>query len=204
MINYQTHLFKNETFKKAFKYLIENNKSWNNPYHNNKHILNVFESAITISLHYELNKYNTTNLGVAAIFHDINHSGGKLKDNENIAIAIKDLIKFNKQYDLDLDIDEISDLISYTEFPDRKRPSTISQKILMDADMLSIFTYKDWFNDVIFALSKEFNNDIVTQIDQQLKFHDNLVYFTDYGQAEQKINNNRIVSELRYLKTILQ
>jgi DNA topoisomerase-1 len=43
---------KNETFKKAFKYLIENNKSWNNPYHNNKHILNVFESAITISLHY--------------------------------------------------------------------------------------------------------------------------------------------------------
>lgn len=78
-------------FDIAKKYLLENNIS-NNPYHNNEHIINVFNNCIFLfdmyKDQYKLTIYDKLNLGMAALFHDFGHSGGKLTDKENIQIAL--------------------------------------------------------------------------------------------------------------------
>ena len=87
--------------EKAFTYLLENNTS-SHPYHNTRHCINVFNTAIDIADDLcELDDNDITSLGLACLFHDFNHSGGKLKDRENIEIALDEFNKFvelNVQY----------------------------------------------------------------------------------------------------------
>lgn len=199
MGDYLKYLYGNSVLKDAFKYVLENNKGLDNPYHNNQHLLNVFNNVMNMASYYELPKNDKLELGLAALFHDFNHSGGKLKDDENIEIAIKGLKDFSEAQN---DIDNIIDLISYTEFPHKEKPTTIQQQILVDSDLIGIFQLDDWFNGIIIALSKEYGNTIDKQIDDQIKFMESLELNTEYGKLLQENKSQKIISELRYLKTI--
>lgn len=79
------------------KYITENNDT-ENYYHNNKHMLDVFNNSMMLfdqyKKEYELKTLDKICLGLAALFHDYKHSGGKLKDDENIEIALDELKKY--------------------------------------------------------------------------------------------------------------
>lgn len=201
MADYLKYLYTNDVLKQAFKYVIENNKGWDNPYHNNQHTMDVFNNVMKLSYMYDLPKADRNILGVASLFHDFNHSGGKLKDDENIENAIKGLTKFGGEI---IDIDEVADLILYTQFPSVTKPKTLSQQIIVDSDMMSIFEMTDWFNKVVVALSKEFNNTISKQLDVQLGFVQNMVLYTEYGKKLQEENTTGMLTEIQYLKTIFK
>lgn len=199
MGDYLKFLYGNTVLKEAFKYVLENNKGYDNPYHNNQHLLGVFNNVMNMASYYDLTKVEKLEVGLAALFHDFNHSGGKLKDSENIELAIKGITDFSE---VQHDIDNIIDLISYTEFPHQKTPTTLQQQILVDSDLIGIFQIDDWFNNIIFALSLEYGNTINEQIDGQIKFMESLELNTEYGKLLQENKSQKIISELRYLKTI--
>ena len=83
--------------QRAFKYIIENSTSNNLPYHNINHLLTVLKYTDYIA-EGELVYYDQrTPLHLAALFHDVNHSGGKLKDCDNILLAITSFKEFAKK-----------------------------------------------------------------------------------------------------------
>jgi len=204
MDNYIKYLYGNDELKKTFKFILETNNSWNNAYHNNHHLLNVFNNVMKISIYYDLDKKERTILGIAALFHDYNHSGGKLKDDENIKISTDSMLKFIGDELPNIDTNEIVNLISITEFPHKREPKTINEEIMIDSDLNLIFQIDDWFNNIVVALSIEFGNDILTQIDLQIGFMNNIKFYTNYAQKIQGENTNSIISELKYLKTIFE
>jgi hypothetical protein len=67
-----------EILDKAYAYVMLNNKA-TNAYHNNEHILMVFRNSMMLfdmyRKEYELKSTDRNELGLAALFHDFNHSG---------------------------------------------------------------------------------------------------------------------------------
>jgi hypothetical protein len=84
-------------FYEAKTYILENNLV-ENDYHNNEHMINVFNNSMSLFNHYKdeykLPPYHKLLLGLAALFHDFDHSGGRLKDSENIELALVALKEF--------------------------------------------------------------------------------------------------------------
>ena len=68
--------------------LLKNNKGNHNPYHNSFHCLSVARACWEGSQAENLKEEDTRVLLIAAIYHDIHHSGGKSEDNVNIRNAI--------------------------------------------------------------------------------------------------------------------
>ena len=73
---------------KGIKFLNENNPSNNVPYHGIDHLFEVFKFSYSISQFVTNDEINKLELLMACLFHDYNHSCGKLKDSENISNAI--------------------------------------------------------------------------------------------------------------------
>lgn len=141
-----------------FNYYNRNAVSWKLPYHNKFHtycmVKNCYEAAIELGLPFQ----DTRILITAAIFHDFNHTGGKLTDAENISIAIKAYSRFLEEYNKNI-IDEylktcVVRLIQITEYPFKQEPEFIEEKIIRDADLMQMFE-PEWFDHVIIGLSKE-------------------------------------------------
>jgi HD superfamily phosphohydrolase YqeK len=199
--DYFFEYIKDELFEKCFNYIIDMNK---NPYHNNKHILFVFSFSIFLFDLYkkELNLSNKDRhlLGVAALFHDYNHSGGKLTDEENIELAIKGLKKFIKDNSIDINEDEIINIIKCTEFPHKDIKLSELQKIIRDADTVGGIM-DDWFNTIC-SLADEMKKSLYEWIPFQIKFLDNLKFNTLYCNELLKTNKDIIIKELLHLKTL--
>jgi hypothetical protein len=204
MSHYLKKIKRHTLLEKSFNYIIEKNKSTNLPYHNTRHLIKVFNSAIVIADKMGLNEIQIIELGIACLFHDINHSGGKLTDKENIAIAIDEFNSF--RYSI---IDEFNDLstiniinmILCTEFPKTKEPDTLQQRIIMDCDLLQCYDI-DWFIYAIKGLSMERGISISKALSDQINFINTVVFYTDYAQKLQKKNNKKYSKKLEYLKTI--
>ena len=84
-------------FKKSLRWVIENNKSNQKPYHNLDHLLSTFRSTQEMSKYYNLSEEYKKCLGVAALFHDVNHQGVVDDDIES------DWVNVNKALDSFLD-----------------------------------------------------------------------------------------------------
>ena len=196
---------KNEILSLALKYILENNKGSINPYHNNYHLLNVFRSSMKLSIHLE-NKI-ITEIGLAALFHDFNHSGGKLTDNENIKLAISGLSDFhidNSQLfiDKDIDVENSYVLIDITEFPHKREPETIQEQIIRDSDMLQCYD-KDWFLNVVMGfLYKEVGLTIKDSIKNQTNFVNNVKFYTEGALYIRSETQNQILRELDFYSKI--
>jgi len=189
-------------------YILENNLV-ENDYHNNEHMVNVFNNAMILFNHYkdecELTPYNKLCLGLAALFHDFNHSGGKLKDSENIELAlvslkefldtITEFTKFTNKSDL---YSQIENIIIATEFPHLDIDLDILQKIIRDADTMGGII--DGWKSVVANLASEYNKSLEEFIPTQIKFLDTVKFNTDYCNELLKNNKEKIIEELNKMK----
>lgn len=196
---------------KAFKYIIDFSKSNYLPYHNLNHLLTVLKYSDMIA-HGELVYFDQrTSLHLAALFHDVNHSGGKLKDSENIDNAVKSFMEFANMY-MDLydkdDVriyDEVIDLIKVTEYPYVKANSTLTklEKIIRDADLMQAFEY-NWINQTTLGLSSENNVPIKEFIPKQRLFLESVSFFTDTALIIKNERWANTMNQFRILEVSLE
>lgn len=205
MISFTDYLKKYELFSLSFKYIISENRGAYNPYHSTFHLLDVFQKCMEMSTDYNLYEKDILELGVAALFHDFNHSGGKLKDYENIELAIRG---FNDFYDKNIDKfkslekGNIEELIKVTEYPHIREPNNIKEMILIDSDMIQCYN-KNWFLNVITGfLMKEIGLSIEDAINNQIRYIQGVHYYTEYANSIHTQEKNKMLNNLNYFKNI--
>jgi hypothetical protein len=188
-------------FYEAKTYILENNLV-ENDYHNNEHMINVFNNSMVLFNHYKdeykLPPYHKLVLGLAALFHDFNHSGGKLKDSENIELALVALKEFLVTINKSDLYDDIKNIIIATEFPHLDIDLDILQKIIRDADTMGGII--EGWKSVVTNLASEYNKTLVEFIPSQIKFLDTVKFNTDYCNGLLKNNKEKIVEELNEMK----
>ncbi len=121
----------------AFLYL--QNSSARVPYHNNDHILTVTKWCGRLAgLHNRVLESEKA-LILAAMFHDVNHSGGIKPDSDNVANAIEALTAFSSIHTRVV-TPEVRDLaiqcVQCTQYPFVMEPTLEIQKLIRDADLL--------------------------------------------------------------------
>src|SRR5690606_25289615 len=135
--------------KAIFEAYMSEDKAKSPRYHNLRHMLGHLNLAIKIYLTDEPTPHlsDLTALTIACMFHDYGHSGGKLSDKENIAIAVERAIKFidemeevNPSVLNGVDIiqlkEEVTDLIETTEYPYTVAPTTTLDMIMRDTNLI--------------------------------------------------------------------
>lgn len=196
----------NPILQKAFRFIIENNKSNNAPYHNINHLLTVLKFVDYIANGEEVYYDQRLPLHLAALFHDVNHSGGKLKDSENIENAITAFMVFaGKNLGDHGLVHEVIKLISVTEFPYVKPNSNINKfdMIIRDADMMQQFEY-NWISQTTLGLAEESNVGIKEFIKKQRHFLESIIFLTNTAKEFKKDNWKRIMNEFRILEVALE
>ncbi len=203
----------NTIYTKAFKWITDNSTSNTLPYHNINHLLSVFSSCYDASEHYRLvdvdGKSSEIELCLAALFHDVNHSGGKLSDNENIKTAIESFENFYETLDEEEKSEFVKrvviDTIHATEYPHNENGElSLHQRIIRDADMTSAFD-GDWVQSVIFGLKEELGEESISKrIDNQINFILTLETCTEWGQSKLEGCKGRIINELANLKSMMK
>lgn len=160
-----------------------------NPYHNYAHCLRVGFTAFHIALSEFQNELNLPNdlrlLLLAGLFHDANHTGGKLYkygtqfDSVNIERAFAALDAVNAELCLmpDDDVARVKQLISATEFPS-PAPKNFLALCLRDADLLSMM-WPD--RDFILATLCQEQQTLIG-FDENLDFLQNIGYSTKSGR----------------------
>jgi hypothetical protein len=206
MTNFITYLQDNVLLARAFKYIIDYNKGAYNPYHSTFHLLDVFTTSMEIANTYDtLTEKDRLEIGLAALFHDFNHSGGKYKrDADNITLAIIGLTEFFSWNDMlvkDMGVDEfvVEELINITEFPHQREPETIKQKIIRDSDMIQCYN-KNWFLNVITGFQqREIGLTIQEGIQNQIKYLKNIQYYTDHAKYIHNKEKDKMLENLYYI-----
>lgn len=170
----------------------ESNSGGFNPYHNNKHMIEVARLADRL---YKAESYVPTVpvagdvqraiLLTAAMLHDLNHTGGAHKDNLNIHFAIDGIRAYLHEYPKEF-VEAVVDLVKLTEYPFVKEPVTIIDKCMRDADIL--YAVMSGEPKIIMEdLRQEmecFHNKPISyeeMLEGQLKFNESVVTYTVLG-----------------------
>lgn len=198
-----------DIINKAILFLIKNNESNHLPYHGIDHVFMVYEKC-----KYSVNRaeYRHTvkhinELLIAALFHDYNHSGGKLKDSENIKNAIIGCKAFVDELNSTSDeatvsMEIVTDIIKATEYPNNMTQLTVEQQIIQDADMGYLFE-----NIAIVKLYSGLRDEFGTTLDEflqnQLKFLNSVKFHSrtlqhawDYTYRQIRIDELQTLIEL--------
>ena len=72
---------KHPELQKGFSWIMKNSTSNDLPYHNFNHLLTVVRYTYGACRFYELTEKEEKEMLMAALFHDVNHSGGKETDD---------------------------------------------------------------------------------------------------------------------------
>ena len=138
------------------------------PYHNWFHTCCMICNCIEGAQFYNLSFRECHLIGVSALFHDFNHSGGRTSDAENITRAIEGFRSFNNHH-ATLDGYQIEHTIQVTQYPFVHEPKTLEQMIIRDADLMQILE-PEWFEHVIIGLQNEFRHGgKIYSLDEMLK-----------------------------------
>jgi hypothetical protein len=210
MTSFVKYLENNELLANAFKFIIENNKGAYNPYHSTFHLLDVFTTSMEIAKvsYPTLSETDKIELGIAALFHDFDHSGGEFKDDiDNIELALLGLVKFMinnsdtaKKYNINTI--NIMELIQITEFPHKKEVILPTQMILRDADTIQCYN-KNWFLNVITGFQqRELGLSISKGIENQIKFIENVKYCTSHAKYIHSREQEEMLKNLYFLASI--
>lgn len=187
-------------FNNVKKYISENNNT-NNHYHNNKHLIDVFNNSMLLFNKHpnenELTNLDKLCLGLAALFHDYGHSGGKSKDSENIEIALVELKKYLNAINKQILFKNIKEIINATEFPHKEMNLNILQQIIRDADTMGGIM-NNWIS-IVKSLAKEYDKTLNEFIPAQIKFIENVKFNTVYCNDLLKNNKTEILEKLKEL-----
>lgn len=158
-----------------------------NPYHNSEHMLNVARRAMMLC-EMEGGYTRKPELLIAALCHDVGHSGGKTDDHTNIEVAawffntkvVPWLIVQNM--DRNIHFSDIEAAIRDTEYPFVRVPDTTISAYLRDADALESYDI-DGPKRILTDLRAELINagkpmTMAAMLDAQRPFVENIVYFT--------------------------
>jgi len=185
-------------FDKIKKHLQVNNVT-DNAYHNNEHILNVFNHCMFLfdiyKDQYNLTIYDKLVLGVAALFHDFGHSGGKLSDDKNIEISLIELKKYLKNINKLYLYKDVEKIIVATEYPHKKIKLNMLQKIIMDADIIGNIL-PGWEKGVT-NLAKEYGKTVKEFIDIEISFLNNLVFNLEFCNNLLSENREDIIKKVQ-------
>lgn len=126
--------------------------------HTNSVILNCYEGA----LFQQLTPSETKVLLLAAMFHDYNHTGTSMRDDYNIMKAITGLCSvIVKKFPELLTADELKatgNLIRKTQYPYTPGKLTISEKIIRDADLMTLYEKPETMASLYRGLMNEINH----------------------------------------------
>lgn len=193
----------NDILSSAKAYVLKNNKS-ENAYHNNKHIVDVYDNAMMLfdecKKEFTLNEYGRLYLGLAALFHDFGHSGGKLSDSENIKIAVEALEDYLVEIGSPNLFQGAKDILEATEFPHKAIELSSLQKIIRDADTMGGIA--NGFEDVVKSLAKEYGKSLDEFVPMQIKFIENAKFNTEYCKNLLEKNKHRIIAELKEMSNV--
>ena len=179
---------KYEYLQKAFKYILLNSKSNNGPYHNLNHLLTVLKYCyLGASSEGIKDEKELRELLIAAIFHDVNHTIGKEKDDVNVQNSKDAIDKFVKQEEVDADTDYMNKLLDATQYPYviEGKDLDLKQGIIRDADLMQVFEY-NWIHQNIAGLSSELKMDFLDFVQPQRKFLESAAFNTDWGKKMHK------------------
>lgn len=197
----------NVLLQKAFKFIIEESKSNYLPYHNLNHLLTVLKYTDKIAHGEEIYYDKRLPLHLAALFHDVNHSGGKLKDSQNIENAVQAFDDFSYKYmnladnDHVVIVDKVFQLIRVTEFPYVQPNSSTDhfEKIIRDADMMQAFE-NNWINQTTLGLAAESNIPIKEFIPKQRNFLESINFLTKTGNKIKEERWSDVMNQFRILE----
>lgn len=188
--------------QKAFKYILLNSKSNQNPYHDLNHLMTVmkycYQGAIAEGVK---DDKEIRELLVAAIFHDANHSGGKKTDDLNIKDAKKIIKDFVESEEVDVDLENINEIIDATEYPYEidSKDLNISQKIIRDADLMQVYEY-NWVHQNISGLSQELNMEFIEFLKPQRKFLEGAEFNSEWGKQLKKDKWKVVMKKFKMLE----
>lgn len=154
----------------GFDYFGRYNKSASLPYHNINHAFRMMQLIIELlkdglySSGYGINKEK---LLLYAMFHDFEHSGGKLSDDVNVKFSIFHLEKFLLTQGDIVSIDTRT-AFEDTVFPYSGEPKTIEGKIMRECDCLQ-WVFDDFLSQTIFGLKTELNVPSVEEAAEKYK-----------------------------------
>lgn len=185
-----------------------------NPYHNNLHALCVFYNAMKIID--DINEKQTVIsweqarvLGIACLFHDCGHDGGKfnLCDEDNVKIAIKKAQEYLNEYDDSKSFDAVKILIEATEFPYKLEPFNILEEIIRDADLMMIFE-PNLIYQMVCGIWKEYiQKGNFCELDEVIEwcigFYSDVNYYTNYAKKMKEIKLSYSIEKLEKLINIL-
>jgi hypothetical protein len=179
---------KYEYLQKAFKYILINSKSNNGPYHNLNHLMTVLKYCYLGATSEGIkDEKELRELLIAAIFHDVNHTIGKEKDDVNVQNSKDAIKKFVKQEEIDADTNYMNKLLDATQYPYviEGKDLDLKQGIIRDADLMQVFEY-NWIHQNIAGLSSELKMDFLDFVQPQRKFLESAAFNTDWGKKMHK------------------
>lgn len=187
--------------QKAFKYILLNSKSNDNPYHDLNHLLTVMKYCHQGAVYEGVTGKSLKELLLVAIFHDVNHSGGKKSDEENIKEAKKVMKKFIESEDVDVNIDAMNEILDATQFPYviESKDLNIRQAIIRDADIMQIYQY-NWIQQNISGLAQELNMNFIDFLKPQKKFMDSAEFNTNWGRELKKEKWGNVNKQFKMLE----
>lgn len=191
------------------KTFLQNNPSKDLPYHNNEHILGVWDSTLFILENTEVadKDYLRLVLLFASLLHDYDHSGGTEDDSVNIERALIGLEQCVKECPLELPqglLHDASVAIRSTEYPYTCLPANITERILRDADVLYAMLHHKPIK-VLKGLRSEMEvrkGETITDEDlyvQQISFMESMEIHTEIGRLLVDQNKGRFLRELEKL-----
>ena len=177
--------------KPHYLYVRQKNPSNNLPYHNWYHTMCMVQNCFEAGTYHDLPTSSMRALCVSALFHDFNHSGGKLDDSRNIINALLAFKTFQSQSThYDNDLRHVQKIIEVTEYPYVREPFTIEQRIIRDADLMQVAYEDTWYDMIITGLKKEMSikqGRIITDNEMlagQIEFLKNIHLFTIWGNKK--------------------
>jgi hypothetical protein len=172
-----------------------------NPYHNLKHCVDVYNWCEKILKHDNIPM--SLDLQFATIFHDYNHSGGRLDDDYNIPEAIRHICEGPVREAIDnvgADATNIVKLINITKYIDGgfpKEPETFEEMVIRDADLMTSFLPWPQAIEALTGLYTEFLIHFPKMTKEHfwkgnVTFMKNAKFYTNYGKMRQEQLDERL------------
>lgn len=187
-----------------FRIIFNHAQNLQNPYHNFRHIFHVLWLCYQACFYYRghFSPELIRDLLIAAMFHDMDHSGMAGNDDLNIERAVRGIQKHILPED-EKNLSRIISLIRITEYP-YKVPTeelTLYAQILRDADMAQALNVA-WIQQVVFGLAEEWRKSPKEVLEAQINFHGNLKFHTEW--AKERFPQTEIDAKIAEAKELLE